>query len=205
MSSMDICILGAGGHTRSILSLFDPELYEIHGIFDDSYTSEVEESIMNVKVIGNYSDVPSDMKKVLSIGDNKKRKSLFMKFEDDILLNNLIHKTSVVEENVILGNSNQLLANVYINSCANIGSNNIINSGCIIEHETKIGSHNHISVGSILCGRVEVGDSCFIGAGSVIKDNVKIGSEIIIGANSTVIHNITEPGTYVGNPVRIIK
>jgi len=63
----------------------------------------------------------------------------------------------------------------------------------------------HISVGAIICGRVIIGDECFIGAGSVVKDNVKICNNVTVGANSLVIKDITQPGVYIGNPVKRLR
>jgi UDP-N-acetylbacillosamine N-acetyltransferase len=50
-----------------------------------------------------------------------------------------------------------------------------------------------------------LGDHCFVGAGAVIIDKVKIGSNVFIGANAVVLKDISEAGTYVGNPARKIR
>ena len=54
-------------------------------------------------------------------------------------------------------------------------------------------------------GRVSLGDRCFVSAGAVIIDKVTICDDVIIGAGTIVIKDITEKGTYVGNPARKIK
>lgn len=205
MNKISVGILGAGGHTRSLLNLIDQSIYNVCGIFDDSFDNEVEEIIRKEKVIGNLNSILPHLKLILSIGDNQKRKDYFRKYMGRLLLKNLMHKTAIIEDSAKLGNSNQIFANTYINSYATVGNNNIINSGCIIEHEVKIGNHNHISVGSIICGRTTIGNECFIGAGTVIIDKLKICDHVNIGANSVVVKDITESGVYVGNPVRKIK
>lgn len=203
MSKINVCIIGAGGHTRSLLNIFEDSIYNIIGIFDDNY---IEKEVINgYRVLGKPGFIEDTYKIILSIGDNIKREELFNKFRDRIIIDSLIHPTAYIEKNVNLMISNQVLANAYINSNTLIGNNNIINTGCIIEHECKIGSHNHISVNSILCGRVKIGDRCFIGAGSVVIDKITICSDVTIGANSVVIDDIRVPGIYVGNPVRKIK
>ncbi len=197
-----IYILGAGGHTRSIVSLLEHNNYNISGVFDNSYNNKKTENISGFPLIGKFEDIPDNVNLILSIGDNGKRKQLLYKYQKQIVKENLIHPEAFIEKSVVIGKSNQLFSNVYVNSNAKIGDNNIINTGCILEHEVLIGSHNHISVGAILCGRVTIGDCCFVGAGAVIIDKITICSDVVIGANSVIIDNIIEPGTYAGNPAR---
>lgn len=202
----NIAILGAGGHTRSSINLIK-QFYKnsILNIYDDSFDSKDDEYINKIKLKGNIFDIEKDETIFLSIGDNKKRKEYFNSFYNEIIKENLIHNTAYKEYNTNLGMSNQIYANVYINSCAAIGNNNIINTSSIIEHETKIGNHNHVAIGAKLSGRVSIGDNCFIGAGAIIIDKISICDNVTVGAGSIVIRNITEPGTYVGNPARKIK
>lgn len=203
--SKEIYIFGAGGHTRSLLSLLNLNGYEILGIYDDSFNPNLNEHINSIDLIGNYSHYKNDKTIVLSIGDNHKRKGLYDSFHNHIHQQNVFHPTSFTDETVILGNSNFIFANVVLNTNAKIGNNNIINTGAIIEHEVKIGSHNHISVGSIICGRSTIGNNCFLGAGTVVNDKINICDNVIIGSNSTVVNSVLEPGVYVGNPLRKIK
>jgi UDP-N-acetylbacillosamine N-acetyltransferase len=199
-------ILGAGGHTRSLMALIGHlAQIQITGIYDDSYDDEKQEIILDAEVKGKISDLPETGKLIISYGALEKRELLFKKYNNRILEDNLIHPTSFIEENVTIGTANQIFSNSYINACSEIGNNNIINTGCIIEHENIIGNHCHISIGTVLGGRVTIGDKVFIGAGSVVKDKISICSNVTIGANSTVIRDIETPGTYVGTPARRIK
>ena len=204
MSKTEIIICGSGGHTRSIINLLDN--YIIQGIYDDSYNSKNRDEVLGIPIKGNIEDIVSTKYKIVfSVGDNIKRKILYQRFENRVLIKNLSHSYSIIEKSVKMGNSNQIFANSYINSDTNIGDNNIFNSGCIVEHESSIGNHNHIAVGTIICGRVKIGDECFLGSGSVIKEKINICSNVIIGANSLVLNDVTEPGVYVGSPIKKIK
>ena len=205
MNKKNIAIVGAGGHTRSLLNLVDKNSYDIIGVYDDSFKRDQTELINGVSLIGRLEDIDETQEIILSYGDNIRRQAAFLKYKSRLIKANLIHYSSIIEPYVLMGSSNQVFSKVLLNSKVSIGDNNIINSSCTIEHETKIGSHNHISVGSIICGRVNIGDLCFIGAGAVIIDKVNICDQVIIGANSVVISDITEAGTYVGNPVRKVK
>lgn len=193
-------IFGAGGHTRSLISLLRNQSIPIAGIYDESYNPDQKEIINSIEILGLIPSYDFSGKVILSYGNNFKRKVLYEKFSSQIITQNILHSTSFIEESVSFGKANFIFGRVFINSNVQFGDNNIINTGCIIEHEVKIGSHNHISVGSILCGRVAIGDECFIGAGVVINDKISICNGVTVGSNSVVIRSITEPGVYVGNP-----
>ena len=201
----EIIIMGAGGQSRSLISILIQNKFSIQGILDETYDPLKEEIIHNTKLIGNYNDYKFNVPIVLAIGDNTKRMYLFQKFNSKILKDNLCHSTSFIDPDASIGYSNQIFGRSFINTKVFAGNNNILNTGSILEHEVKIGSHNHISVGSILCGRVTIGDRCFIGAGAVVIDKLSICSDVTIGANSVVIKSISEPGVYVGNPARKVN
>ena len=80
-----LAIFGAGGHTRSLLALLDDTDYAIYGIYDNTYSKVKKEYINDYKVLGTINDFENENKIILSIGDNKIRKSLFDKYENQIL------------------------------------------------------------------------------------------------------------------------
>jgi UDP-N-acetylbacillosamine N-acetyltransferase len=196
-------VIGAGGHARSVIALLHRCEYGVDGVYDAAWKEGSEERIAGVLVRG--AEPTEDRQIVLAIGDNRRRSEFAEQYGTRLLLQSVIDPTAIMTGDVAIGNHNLIMARVAMNQDVKVGHNNIINTGAIIEHESEIGNHNHISVGAVLCGRVKVGDYCFIGAGSVIADKISICSNVIIGAGGVVIRNITEPGTYVGNPVRKIK
>lgn len=48
----------------------------------------------------------------------------------------------------------------------------------------------------------DIDGDCFIGANSVLLGPLKIKGPVVIGALSLVSKDITEPGTYIGQPAR---
>jgi UDP-N-acetylbacillosamine N-acetyltransferase len=203
MSDNLISLIGAGGHSRVVIELLRYHYYAVTGIYDDSYFEGIEETIMGVGIVGKLADASGPM--VLAMGNNAERKNFYEQHLDRVIQKNILHPKAYFETTTRMGFSNIVMANAYANSMATFGNNNIINTGSIVEHECKIGSHNHISIGAVVGGRVTIGDTCFIGARAVVKDQVSICDDVIVGAGGVVIKDITEPGTYVGNPVRKVK
>ncbi len=204
-NKQDICLIGAGGHARSLVNLIESEKFSIVGLLDGHYNPKVKEYVCGYEVIGGLKNLPKSTKVILSMGNVRQRKKVFDEFETLIIRDNLLHRSAFLEKNVSLGISNQIFAKTYLNSYSSIGSNNIINTNAILEHECEVGNHNHLSINSAICGRAKIGNCCFIGAGAIIKDKVSIVDGVTIGANSTVLNDIDEPGVYVGTPAKKIK
>ena len=114
----------------------------------------------------------------------------------------LIHPNAVIGEQVELESGTVVMAGAVINCCTKIGKGCIINTGATIDHDNSIEDYVHISPGAHLAGTVKVGQGSWLGIGSVVSNNVNITSGCKIGAGAVVVKDITEPGTYVGVPVR---
>jgi UDP-N-acetylbacillosamine N-acetyltransferase len=201
--SRQVDVIGAGGHARAVIALLERCEFTVAGVYDESYTEGTGELIAGIKLRG--TSPLGDNQIVLAIGDNRKRADMALQYTDRLLKRSIIHPSVIIEKDVVLGDHNLIMPGVILNTEAQVGWNNILNSRSVIEHETKVGDHNHISVGAVLCGRVTVGNYCFVGAGAVIIDKISVTDHVIIGAGAVVVRNITEPGTYVGNPARKIK
>ena len=93
----------------------------------------------------------------------------------------------------------------HIGPMATIGRGSIINTGAIIEHDCTIGDYSHISINASVAGRSVVGDLCSIFAGSTVIDSLEICNDVIVGGGAVVIHNIQEPGVYVGAPAKRVN
>lgn len=98
-----------------------------------------------------------------------------------------------------------IFKHVFISSLTEVGMGTLINTGAKIHHHVKVGKFCEISPGVTLLGGVTIGDECTIGSSVVILPKISVCSKAIIGAGAVVIRNITESGTYVGNPARKIK
>ena len=139
-----------------------------------------------------------------------------------------------MENNVIKGTGVKIIEPVNLYGCTLqdivfVGPFVEIQNDVIIGERTRIQSH------SFICSNTEIGSDCFIGHGVMfINDKfddrklskdflpTKLGNKVYIGSNSTILpvsicddvvvgagsvvtKNITESGTYAGNPARRLK
>jgi len=119
---------------------------------------------------------------------------------------NAIHNGAKFESNVKIGYGNLINFGCFINNNTTIGNLNILNTYSVIEHDNKIGDLNHIAPRVTTTGFVCIGDRNEIYTGTTIIPFTTLGDDIKIGAGSVVInHNISQPGLYVGVPIKKVK
>jgi len=202
LSNQRIAILGAGGHTRAIVSLLKQLNLGAYGIYDDSFVPDAPEEILSVPVRGTLAALPDELDVVLSFGSLERRRALYQRLRSRVLAENLISPRAFIDASAALGQSNTILGNASLGACVQVGVNNIVNASATIEHEVIVGDHCHVAVNATVCGRARIGSGCFVGAGAVIIDKVRLGDGVTIGAGGVVIEDLLAPGTYVGNPVK---
>ena len=206
-----IILIGGGGHCKSCIDVIEAEnKYKIVGIID--MKDKIGSKVLDYPVIGSDDDLAKLTKQynnffitVGQIKNFKTRTNIFNELKKiGVIFPIIVSPLAHVARTAQIGEGSIIMHNVLINTDAVIGKNCIINNNSLIEHESIIGDNVHIATGSIVNGQCEVGANSFIGSRSVLANNVQIPSGTVIGAGSVVINSLLEPGTYVGNPARLI-
>ena len=139
-----------------------------------------------------------------------------------------------MENNIIKGLDVKIIEPVNLYGCT-LQDNVFVGPFVEIQNDVTIGERTRIQSHSFICSNVIIGADCFIGHGVMfindkfidrklskdflptkIGNKVYVGSnssimpvticdDVVIGAGSVVTKNITESGTYVGNPARKLK
>jgi sugar O-acyltransferase (sialic acid O-acetyltransferase NeuD family) len=202
-----LLIIGASGHGKVVadIAIKMNQWQQIVFLDDD----ETINDCMGLEVVGKTIDAAwftEDHDIVVAIGNNNTREKIQIQLEQvGASIATLIHPQAIIGENVEIEAGTVIMAGTVINCCSKVGKGCIINTGATIDHDNVIGAFVHISPGAHLAGTVEIGDKSWIGIGAVISNNLNVTSEVCIGAGSVVIGNITEAGTYVGLPAKVIK
>ncbi len=201
MKEKKLIIIGAGGHGKVIADIaIKMNRWESIAFLDD----DLNKSPMGLKVIGKATDAGQYKEHAeffVAVGNNATRKTIQEQLEkENIMMAKLIHPQAVIGMDVKIGDGTAIMAGVVINSSTQVGKGCIINTACSVDHDNDIENYVHLSPGVRLGGSVKVGKKSWLGIGSVVINNINICNDCIIGAGAVVIKNITEPGTYVGNP-----
>ena len=211
MSKKPIILIGGGGHCISCIDVIEQgNEFNIIGIVD--LPEKVGQKILNYDIIGTDEQIKDFVKEcpdfLITAGQIKstsirKRLYQFVKNADGNLPvisspHAYISKHATIDEGTII------MHHAVVNANAKIGKCGIINSKALIEHEAAVGDFTHVSTGAIINGQVKIGKHCFIGSNAVVANNVAIANDTIISAGTQVLKNISEPGIYVGNPLKKI-
>jgi len=122
-----------------------------------------------------------------------------------LMFPNLILKDSHICEDVSMGKGCIVSMGAKISTNVAIGDFVFLNTDSMICHDGIIGDFVTLSPDSKLAGAVKVGNRCEIGMGAKVIQEISIGDDVIIGAGSVVVRDITNKGTAVGVPARMIK
>jgi sugar O-acyltransferase (sialic acid O-acetyltransferase NeuD family) len=199
-----LLIIGASGHGKVVADIaLKMDKWQNISFLDDDKSIKLS---MGLEVIGTLGDVFTHLDEYeifVGIGHNTTRQRIHETLETvGASIPVLIHPDAVLGSEVDIGIGTAVMAGAIINCCTKIGKSCIINTGSTTDHDNFIEDYVHISPGVHLAGTVRVGQLSWLGIGSVISNNVNITSGCQIGAGSVVIKDITEPGVYVGVPVR---
>lgn len=125
-------------------------------------------------------------------------------------LNVLISDTTVVEDNVKIGNNSYVNRGSYIENCT-IGNFCSISSGVYIspfEHDHKLRTTHPIvrlNQASLSRPKVYIGNDVLISLNAVILEGVRIGNGAVIGAGAVVTKDVKPYEIVGGVPAKHIK
>ena len=199
-----LIIIGASGHGKVVADIaIKMNKWQSIAFLDDDQAIKIS---IGLEVIGKTADAftyKDEADFFVAIGNNAVREKVQEKLiEDGLNVVSLIHPSAVIGTYVEIGIGSVVMAGVVANSSTRIGKGCIINTSSSLDHDNVIEDYVHISPGVRTAGSVEIGKRTWVGIGSVISNNVNICSGCKVGAGAVVVKDITEPGTYVGVPVR---
>lgn len=198
----ELIIIGAGGHGLVVADIAKQNGYQKIAFLDDN-----KEKVYDYPIIGNSSEAVKyrDSDFFVAIGNNSVREHFVTALEEkDINVISLIHPSSIIAGDVVIGNGTVIMAGAIVNCKSKIGKGVILNTGCTVDHENIIGDYVHLSPGCHTSGQVVIQKETWLGTGSIVINNVEICERCTIGAGCVVISDLSQPGTYVGVPARRI-
>lgn len=203
-----ICIFGAGGFGREVLSclldLNTTEGFKIEEkacfMVNDEYYNET--SLMGIDVIPLSKFDPMIYDVVVAIGDPSARKKAVEGLPDATTYATLIHPTAVISKWVEIGEGSIITAGVILTCNIKIGDHAHLNLHTTIGHDCVMGDFFTTAPAVNISGNCHFGSSVYFGTNSAARQGIKICDNVTIGMGGVVVKNIIEPGIYIGNPVK---
>lgn len=192
----EIVIVGYGGHAQNVIETIDrcgsykiigyTDLIEYPGNSGYPYLG-TDDALEEIYKTGCHNAFCA----VGQVGTDVIRHKIYSRLKKiGFNLPAIIDRTSLVAEDVSIGEGSYVGKFSLVNAGSIIGKMCIVNNGALIEHGCTIGDHCHVAVHATLCGEVEVGSNSFIGASATVIQGVSIGEACIIGAGSLIRHSV---------------
>ena|SRR5690554_1591099 len=205
----EIVIVGAGNHVKVVLDILEKNNQKVLAILDDD-EKLIGNKVFDVQVIGKTSLLdelsPDKYEVIISVGKPENRSYLFQKIKAlGFSFINAIHPDTSISTRVKYGEGIIFNAGVTIHPDVVLNDDIILGMNSTISHDVIVGSHSHISPGVHITGECKIGNSVEMGTGAVVLPGLSIGDNTIIGAGAVVTKDITEAGTYIGVPAKVIN
>lgn len=200
-------IIGGGSHARALLAMAPDDL-GIHRYVD------FEDTIPTLTRIGDDSSflANDDMANIPVIIGYVAPQSCSMATRRLIIEKYATHPASTiiandasVQPDTVIGTGSMIFHRAVINTGAYLGNHVIVNTAAVIEHDVTLGDNTFVGPGAIIAGNVTVGNDVYIGAAVAIRNGVTICDGVTLGIGTVVVKDITQPGTYVGIPAKLIN
>lgn len=207
-SSMKICIFGTGGFGREVLFCLMDSLNienetlmnDICFMVDDEHYCETE--VNGVPVIRKSEFDIERHTMIIAIGDSSTRKKIVDSFPQHTKYTTIIHPSAVISKWVEIGPGSIVTAGCILTCNIKIGAHAQINLHTTIGHDCKIGDYFTTAPASNVSGSCIIGNQVYLGTNSTIKQGITLADNIIVGMGGVVVKDITEPGIYIGNPIK---
>lgn len=107
-----------------------------------------------------------------------------------------------IQANVSVGRCTRIQSHTFICEYVTIGEHCFVGHGVMFANDLFRDGQPDPNAGH--WGRTEIGDNVSIGSNATILP-VRICSGAVIGAGAVVTKDILTPGTYAGNPARLLR
>ena len=199
-----LLIVGCGGHAKVITDI--AKSLGISNLFYKDSNVEIR-NFLGKEVfhdeIQNYNEYF-----FVAIGDNFLRERVTNSFKasnPNAKNATLIHPSSYISDNCIIGSGTVVMPLCVINSGSRIGNGVILNTKSSLDHDNTLMNYSSIAPGVVTGGNVIIGYRSSISIGAVIKNGIEVGSDTVVGGSSFVNKNIPNNCLAYGLPIKFIR
>ena len=208
----DLVIVGCGGFGREVVEIIKlineiEPTWNFMGFVDDN---EQATTIENYNLIGGLEELYNMADKVyacIAIADIDSRKRLADECEKHgVRFATIVSPDIKIRGDLCTIGEGSIVAtgcSMAINS--HIGRHCILNTGAGLGHDTVVGDFVDLMPEAVAMGDVHIGNYCYFGVRATVINGISITEHCTVGACGCVIKDLTEPGTYVGVPVKMVR
>lgn len=208
-----VAIIGAGGHAREVLDIFDAlnaqaPAYDVLGWLVEPAHGTPGTLVRERPILGDLDWLAgrsAELSVVCALGDPALRHRLVARArQHGARFATAIHPRAVLSSRVNVGAGVVVAAGSVLTSDIRLGDHVHINTGCTVAHDVVMDDFATLSPGTHVAGGVTIGAGACIGTGASLTPRIRVGAWSIIGAGCAVVADVPPDSTVVGVPGRMI-
>ena len=202
-----IAVIGAGGLAREVTETLVSTGVD-RGSISYYVARKFLETTSGLSPIHDLEDLilrNGETEAFLAVGDGALRESFYLRLGDKVSYPSLFHPSSIIGEDCLFGIGTTVLPLCSVTANVRVGCFAKLGSHIGIGHDSVIGDYFTASPKVTVSGNVKIGKHVFLGTASVILPGITICDHVIVGAGAVVTKDISEPGTYVGIPAKLLN
>jgi sugar O-acyltransferase (sialic acid O-acetyltransferase NeuD family) len=207
-----IGIYGASGFGGEVLPLVRSQYPNADLCFIDDSSNLFEYAGLVVYTYQEFFKLQQLEKSVvIAIANSKIRNELTAKIlEGQLNILSVKASTSVLMDNIILGEGSILCNFTHLTSNINIGKQFHANIYSYVAHDCVIGDYVTFAPRVHCNGNVHIADHVYIGTGAILKQGTPsqplvIGRGAVVGMGAVVTKSVPPGVVVIGNPARILE
>jgi sugar O-acyltransferase (sialic acid O-acetyltransferase NeuD family) len=209
-----IVILGAGGHARDVLDVFEAcnaraPAYDVLGFVVEPAYFRPGIVINDHPLLGDFAWLAQharEVQLVCAVGDTALRRRLTLQaLPLGGRFCTVVHPSAILARRVSLGEGCVVAAGVIMTSLVRLKDHVHVNIACTLAHDVAVDDYATIAPGVRLSGNVHIGEGANVGTGATVIEKIRVGPWSTVGAGAAVIRDVPANATAVGCPARVIK
>lgn len=205
-----LAIVGTGGFAKEVLCLALDILGGLDAARGRVTFYELAEHLAEREIFGFPVEPMGELDFAenwvsVAIGEPSLRQRIVEKELEGACFASLVHPMAVRSSFIEIGEGAIICAGAILTCDIVIGKHAHIDRHSDIGHDCRIGDFFRMAPGASISGHCTIGDRVYFGTNACIRQGLRVVDDCTIGMGGVVVKNLEEPGTYVGNPVSILK
>lgn len=198
---MKKAIIGFGGFGREVYHHIkhDRTFEEIEYFVDDQYASEEARPLSEL--------LYDEYEILIAVGNPSARQKIFNTLPSFAKFFTFIHSSAQIldKSSISIGKGSIICAGSILTTNIKIGDHCHLNLQTTVGHDCVIGDFFTTAPGAKISGNCTIANRVYFGTNACVREKINICNDVTVGLNSGVVKHITQPGTYIGTPAKIIE